>query len=127
MSKRPTIVIKPREGRRARAGAPWIFSNEIVMEGAAKALPPGNSLVEVGDKLITSGLGGRFPDVLWDGYYNKDRKVDGKPAGGPQICLRDVNGVINADGPGGYKNPSKDAKQFACELPRLPAVDLGRG
>ena len=41
MSKRPTIVIKPREGRRARAGAPWIFSNEIVMEGAAKALPPG--------------------------------------------------------------------------------------
>ncbi|MBS0282712.1 MAG: RlmI/RlmK family 23S rRNA methyltransferase, partial [Proteobacteria bacterium] len=46
MSKRPTIVIKPREGRRARAGAPWIFSNEIVMEGAAKALPPG-SVVDV--------------------------------------------------------------------------------
>lgn len=46
MSKRPTIVIKPREGRRARAGAPWIFSNEIVMEGAVKALPPG-SVVDV--------------------------------------------------------------------------------
>jgi hypothetical protein len=78
-------------------------------------------------KVALYGLGGSFPDVLWDGYYNKDRKIDGKPAGGPQICLRDVNGVINADGPGGYKNPSKDAKQFACELPRLPAVDLGRG
>ena len=35
--------------------------------------------------------------------------------------------MINADGPGGYKNPSKDAKQFECDLPRLPAVDLGRG
>ncbi len=41
MSKRPTVIVKPREGRRARAGAPWIFSNEIAMEGATKALPPG--------------------------------------------------------------------------------------
>ena len=78
-------------------------------------------------KLAMYGLGGSFPDVLWDGYFNKDRKVDGKPADGPRICLRDVSGVINADGPGGYKNPSKDTRQFACELPRLPAVDLGRG
>ena len=36
MSKRPAIIVKPREGRRARAGAPWIFSNEIAMEAAAK-------------------------------------------------------------------------------------------
>ena len=40
MSKRPTITIKPREGRKARLGSPWIFSNEIVMDAAAKALPP---------------------------------------------------------------------------------------
>lgn len=73
------------------------------------------------------GLSGSFPDVLWDGYYNKDRKVDGKAATGPEICLRNVSGVVNADGPGGYKNPSKDAKPFECDLPRLPAVDLGRG
>lgn len=78
-------------------------------------------------KLALYGLGGSFPDVLWDGYYNKDRKVDGKTATSPQICLRNVSGVINADGPGGYKNPSKDAKPFECDLPRLPAVDLGRG
>ncbi|MET0754760.1 MAG: parallel beta-helix domain-containing protein, partial [Pseudoxanthomonas sp.] len=78
-------------------------------------------------KLALYGLGGNFPDVLWDGYYNKDRKVGGKAAAGPEICLRDVSGVINADGPGGYKNPSKDGKPFECDLPRLPAVDLGRG
>jgi 23S rRNA (cytosine1962-C5)-methyltransferase len=46
MSKRPTITIKPREGRKARLGSPWIFSNEIVMDAAAKALPPG-ALVHV--------------------------------------------------------------------------------
>jgi len=78
-------------------------------------------------KVAMFGLSGSFPDVLWDGYYNKDRKVDGKTAAGPEICLRDVSGVVNADGPGGYKNPSKDAKLFECDLPRLPAVDLGRG
>jgi len=77
-------------------------------------------------KVATYGLRGHFPDVLWDGYFNKDRVVDGKKVG-PQICLRDVNGVVNADGPGGYKAPNKDAKIHDCELPRLPAVDLKRG
>jgi hypothetical protein len=72
-------------------------------------------------KLATYGIGGRFPDVLFDGYVNKSRKE------GPQICLRDVSGVINADGPGGYKNPSKDAKPYDCMLPELPAIDLKRG
>ena len=71
-------------------------------------------------KLATYGIGGRFPDVLFDGYVNKSRKE------GPQICLRDVSGVINADGPGGYKNPSKDAKPYDCTLPKLPAIDLKR-
>lgn len=77
-------------------------------------------------KLAMYGLTGNFPDVLWDGYYNKARVVDGVKVG-PQICLRNVSGVINADGPGGYKNPSKDAKPFECDLPRLPAIDLKRG
>jgi len=72
-------------------------------------------------KLAVYGLRGRFPDVLWDGYRND------KLAGGPQICLRGVNGIIDADGPGGYKHPKKDLKPFDCELPPLPAVDLKRG
>ncbi len=72
-------------------------------------------------KVANYGLGGRFPDVLWDGYANPKLKE------GPQICLRDVSGVIDADGPGGYKNPSKDLQAFACELPKLPAIDLKRG
>lgn len=44
MSKRPVLIVKPREGRRARQGAPWLFSNEIVMP--AKGLEPG-TLVDV--------------------------------------------------------------------------------
>ncbi|HLJ52267.1 MAG TPA: class I SAM-dependent rRNA methyltransferase [Rhizomicrobium sp.] len=41
MTLHKTIRLKPKEGRRARAGAPWIFSNEIQMDAAAKALAPG--------------------------------------------------------------------------------------
>ncbi len=72
-------------------------------------------------KLALYGLNGHMPDVLFDGYVNPQRKE------GPQICLRGVSGVVNADGPGGYKNPSKDGKPFDCTLPALPAVDLKRG
>jgi parallel beta-helix repeat protein len=72
-------------------------------------------------KLAAYGIGGRFPDVLFDGYLDKSRKE------GPQICLHDVSGVLNADGPGGYKHPSKDVKPYECTLPKLPAVDLKRG
>ncbi len=72
-------------------------------------------------KVAMYGLTGHFPDVLFDGYVNPQRRE------GPQICLRDVSGVLNADGPGGYKNPSKDAKPYDCTLPSLPAIDLKRG
>ncbi|MEJ0043681.1 MAG: hypothetical protein WDM81_16325 [Rhizomicrobium sp.] len=41
MSTHKTIRLKPREGRRARAGAPWIFSNEVQMDGAAKGAGAG--------------------------------------------------------------------------------------
>jgi len=46
MSARPLLRLLPGRDRRARAGAPWIFSNEIAIDAAAKALPPG-SLVRV--------------------------------------------------------------------------------
>jgi len=38
----PTIRLREREGRRAIAGAPWAFSNEVVLDAAAKSLAPGS-------------------------------------------------------------------------------------
>jgi 23S rRNA (cytosine1962-C5)-methyltransferase len=43
---RPTILIEPGRHKRAAGGHPWIYSNEIKMDAATKALPPG-SLVTV--------------------------------------------------------------------------------
>jgi len=72
-------------------------------------------------KVALFGLNGRLPDVLWDGYANA------KLVEGPQICLHDVSGVVNADGPNGFKSPNTDAAPFDCQLPPLPQVDLKRG
>ena len=57
MSKRPIVTVKPKEGRKARNGAPWIFSNEIVMDAAAKALAPGALVHVKGDDGQDFGTG----------------------------------------------------------------------
>jgi 23S rRNA (cytosine1962-C5)-methyltransferase len=53
----PTLKLKPKEGRRARAGAPWIFSNEVQMDGAAKALTAGSIVNLIGDDGTPLGTG----------------------------------------------------------------------
>jgi 23S rRNA (cytosine1962-C5)-methyltransferase len=41
-AERPTVTLLPGHQKRALHGHPWIFSNEIQMDAAAKALPPGS-------------------------------------------------------------------------------------
>src|SRR5579871_3108492 len=62
MSKRPILIVKPREGRRARAGAPWIFSNEIVMP--QKGVEPGTVVDVKGDDGQIFGSGFFNPKSL---------------------------------------------------------------
>jgi len=53
----PTLKIKPKEGRRARAGSPWLFSNEIVVDAEVKKLEPGaavNVVLDDGKPLGTA-------------------------------------------------------------------------
>jgi len=64
MTIRPIIRLKPREGRRARAGAPWIFSNEIAMDAAAKSLAPGALVNVAGDDGREFGTGYFNPKSL---------------------------------------------------------------
>jgi 23S rRNA (cytosine1962-C5)-methyltransferase len=40
-ASRPRVGLLPRRARRAEAGHPWIFSNEVRIDAVAKALPPG--------------------------------------------------------------------------------------
>ncbi|MFM2045177.1 MAG: hypothetical protein RLY86_3753 [Pseudomonadota bacterium] len=47
-TKLPTVRIQPGRHKRAQHGHPWIYSNEIEMDRAAKALPAG-SIVKVAE------------------------------------------------------------------------------
>lgn len=40
--KLPTVILRAGEDRRVRAGHPWAFSNEILMDADAKAIPVGS-------------------------------------------------------------------------------------
>jgi parallel beta-helix repeat protein len=75
-------------------------------------------------KTAVYGFNGHFPDVLWDGYSDPKALVDGLPPAADRICIQDVSGVLNADGPHDYKTPSTDTKPYECTLPKLPAVVL---
>ena len=44
---RPRVTLLPGHDKRARHGHPWIYSNEIAMDAAAKALPPGTLVTVV--------------------------------------------------------------------------------
>ncbi len=71
MSAHPTIRLKPKEGRRLRAGGPWAFSNEIEMSAAAKALAPGSVVNVAGDDGRPFGTG----------YFNANSLIAGAPDG----------------------------------------------
>lgn len=47
MTPRPLLRVNPKQAARLKAGAPWVYSNEVVMDRATKALKPG-TLVDVG-------------------------------------------------------------------------------
>jgi 23S rRNA (cytosine1962-C5)-methyltransferase len=48
VTARPKLRIHPKHGARIKSGSPWVYSNEIVMDKATKALTPG-ALVDVAD------------------------------------------------------------------------------
>jgi 23S rRNA (cytosine1962-C5)-methyltransferase len=64
MTKLPLLRLKPKEGRRVRAGAPWVFSNELKLDPAAKALQPGSLVQLEGDDGKPLGVGYFNPQSL---------------------------------------------------------------
>ena len=43
--KLPSVLMRAGEDRRVRAGHPWAFSNEILMDPETKALPAGSLVI----------------------------------------------------------------------------------
>ncbi|HEX4506366.1 MAG TPA: class I SAM-dependent rRNA methyltransferase [Alphaproteobacteria bacterium] len=57
MKKRPTVRLQPRHDARLRHGHPWAYSNEIMMDAEAKAIPPGTpvTLTTAGGERLGAG------------------------------------------------------------------------
>ena len=54
----PRVRLQPRKHRRLRAGHPWVYSNEIEMDAAARQLPRGSlvTLVNAGDEPLGTAM-----------------------------------------------------------------------
>ena len=98
----------------------FIYGNELSGGGSS---PDGLDLKAL--KTAMYGPMGSFPDVLWDGYVNPAKLVDGKLPQDQRICIDNGDaGIVNADNPNGNKNPSDDASDHKCTLLKLPAIEL---
>ncbi|MDZ7627042.1 MAG: parallel beta-helix domain-containing protein [Parvularculaceae bacterium] len=74
------------------------------------------------------GLNGALPDVMWDGYLDPKKMVDGKMPDELRICVDNEDAeVINVDGPNANKAPRLSTAELSCALPRLPEVTLLNG
>ena len=77
-------------------------------------------------KIATVGPTRRLPDVLWDGYVNEAKLIDGTLPDPLRLCVQNGDAtLINVDGPGGNKSPSiAKSGEHDCAHEKLPAVTL---
>jgi parallel beta-helix repeat protein len=77
-----------------------------------------------GVKMLAAAIGGKFPDILYDGMVDPAWGRRGPNTG--HICLQ-RNGdatFLNFDVPGKMRHPVRDVKQYSCTLPALEAVSI---
>ncbi|HBZ48696.1 MAG TPA: hypothetical protein DEO43_00080, partial [Halieaceae bacterium] len=67
---------------------------------------------------------GKFPDVLFDGYIDQNKFVDGELPPALRICISDEVEVLNADAPTGFTNTSLVRSEMRCKLESLAPVTL---
>lgn len=71
------------------------------------------------------GITGAIPDVLWDGYVNTEKLVDGALPEDLKLCVQNEGvEVLNVDAPHEYKNPALVTADANCAHEKLPAVAL---
>lgn len=75
-------------------------------------------------RIALFGPTGRLPGVLWDGYYDEAKLVDGRLPEDLRLCVTDAE-VLNADAPNGFSNPRlEDPETYTCQHDPRPAVEL---
>lgn len=75
-------------------------------------------------RVLLFGPTGRFPAVLWDGYEDASKHVDGAMPEAMRICVHDTAEVLNADLPNDAANAGLVSENHRCTLDRLSPVEL---
>lgn len=100
----------------------FIYGNTFSGGGSAPDTPELKLALQ-----LLFGAEGRLPDIIWDGYYDADKMIDGVMPDALRICIDNGEvGILNANGPSGFTEPSTDKAPFECQLDKLPEIDLGR-
>lgn len=106
---RPTIRLNPGAGKRLRAGAPWVFSNELAMKPEYRQLPPGDVVRLEGDdgarfgsfmfnphSLIAARQLDRDPDAAIDAAWLRAR-LDAAIALRGKVCDTPYHRLVHAE------------------------------
>jgi len=119
-AERPTLRLVPGQGRRLRAGAPWVFSNEIAMRPEYRRMVPGRLLRLEGDD------GTRFGTFM----FNPHSLIAAR------LLDRDPDAVIDAAWVGARLAAAKNLRELVCggsfyrlvhaEADQLPGLVIDR-
>jgi parallel beta-helix repeat protein len=95
----------------------WVYDNKFSGGGES---PDGLDIKAL--KTVLFGPTGSLPDVLFDGYVDKGKMVDGKMPDALRICVSDEDvDVLNIDGPNDNADPRVESELYRCKLtPRAP-------
>jgi len=99
----------------------YVYDNVFAPGGNKPAIPDLDAL-----RVALFGAEGAFPDVIWDGARNPELLTDGKLTANQRICINNGDAILlNVDSLNGGAAATMDMDNHRCDLPKLPAVDLG--
>lgn len=123
-----------------------IFSTDLSKEGMTADFDPYPEAIYVYDNRMSGGGGnpdgldlqalklakfgptGSLPDILWDGYVDPAKRVDGALPPELRICVQnDGAEMLDADMQNNSKNPRLAAAEHNCKLAKLKPVELPDG
>ena len=100
----------------------YIYGNEFSGGGAAPGTDDLNAL-----KTAMFGADGNLPDILWDGFVDADKLVDGVMPADLRICINNGEAqMLNADSKNGAANPQIVTAAHQCSLEKLPPVSVAQ-
>ena len=101
----------------------YVYANRM---GGGGKNPDGLDLQAL--KIAKFGPMGAIPDVLWDGFVDPAKQVDGATPAALRVCVDNEGAdVVNVDAPNKFKNPEMVTEAVRCSHEKLPAVALANG